>query len=417
MDREDFVENIESAEGCLMDLISNNVVIVSKKEYNGKVKYCQESRVSYSFSKELSKFASLGSKTRKPFNQHLRSLITINDGEFIDVIPFCQILKLRLLKVLDLSSHKVRYLSTATLKPLNHLKYLAVSTVKFYFHPESHLPHLETLIVNSEWPPMLPASFWETEKLRHFEIWRAEFDFEEDKQGLFEGSSKLENLSILKNIIRFPIDRVDVLSRRCPNIQQLHIEFEYRGDNDSAGSFCLTLENLSQLQILHLSVELPLIVSGLQLPSNLKKLYLKEESFPLLETLVISDLVEIPLSFADIPTLKQIKLIKWYNKSLEASAVRIKEEVEAIDGCDRIVITTQRRITRFSEHRFNEALVTLVRGQSIDLCGRDGMCHLRLTEGMFTISKAKFYQNEPMAAFATSEEGFDLQISGFSPIF
>uniref|UniRef100_M1ANG8 Uncharacterized protein n=1 Tax=Solanum tuberosum TaxID=4113 RepID=M1ANG8_SOLTU len=433
---EDFVENIESAEGYLMDLISSNVVMVSKKEYNGKVKYCQvhdvvlhfcleksreewfilavkghcsqlqpfewkESRVSYSFSKELSKFASLGSKTRKPFHQHLRSLITINDGEFIDGIPFCQILKLRLLKVLDLSSHKVCYLSTATLKPLNHLKYLAVSTVKFYFHPESHLPHLETLIVNSEWPFMLPASFWEMEKLRHFEIWRAEFDFEEDKQGLFEGSSKLENLMILKNIVRFPIDRVDVLSRKCPNLQQLHIEFECLGYNDSAGSFCLTLENLSQLQILHLSVDLPLIVSGLQLPSNLNKLVLietrienltsflegllsleylqlcdcvqirdwclgdvtfhklkllklvflsisrwnaSEESFPLLETLVISgckNLVEIPLSFADIPTLKQIKLIKWYNKSLEASAVRIKEEVEAIEGCDRIVITTQ----------------------------------------------------------------------------
>ncbi|KAK4732065.1 hypothetical protein R3W88_025053 [Solanum pinnatisectum] len=69
-----------------------------------------------------------------------------------------------------------------------------------------------------------------------------------------------------------------------------------------------------------------------------------EESFPLLETLVISgckNLMEIPLSFADIPTLKQIKLIRRYNKSLEASAVRIKEEVEAIEGCDRIVITTQ----------------------------------------------------------------------------
>ncbi|KAG5568200.1 hypothetical protein H5410_064787 [Solanum commersonii] len=340
---EHFVENIESVEGYLMDLISSNVVMVSKKEYNGKVKYCQvhdvvlhfcleksredrfilavkghcnqlqpfewkESRVSYNFSKELSKFASLRSKTRKPFHQHLRSLITINDGEFIDGIPF------------------------STLKPLNHLKYLAVSTVIFYFHPESHLPHLETLIVNSEWPFMLPASFWETKKLRHFDIWRAEFDFEEDKQGLFEGSSKLENLSILKNIVRFPIDRVHVLLRRCPNLQQLHIEFEYRGDNDSAGDCCLgdvTFHKLKLLKLVFLSIS---------------RWNAAEESFPLLETLVISgckNLVEIPLSFADIPTLKQIKLIRWYNKSLEASAVRIKEEVEAIEGCDRIVITTQ----------------------------------------------------------------------------
>ncbi|KAL3360195.1 hypothetical protein AABB24_016608 [Solanum stoloniferum] len=64
-----------------------------------------------------------------------------------------------------------------------------------------------------------------------------------------------------------------------------------------------------------------------------------EESFPLLETLVIKkcdDLEEIPLSFADIPSLKQIKLIGSWKVSMEASAVRIREEVEEIEGCDRI---------------------------------------------------------------------------------
>lgn len=30
---------------------------------------------------------------------------------------------------------------------------------------------------------LLPASFWEIEKLRHVEITEAEFDLEEDKQG------------------------------------------------------------------------------------------------------------------------------------------------------------------------------------------------------------------------------------------
>ncbi|KAM3249947.1 hypothetical protein P3L10_011717 [Capsicum annuum] len=110
---EEFVQDIESAEDCLMNLISSNVVMVSNREYNGKVKYCQVhdvvlhfcleksieenfmlavkghliqfqpsewkgSRVSFSFSKELSKFTSLVSKTGKPFHQHLRSLITTN---------------------------------------------------------------------------------------------------------------------------------------------------------------------------------------------------------------------------------------------------------------------------------------------------------------------------------------------------
>ncbi|WMV48550.1 hypothetical protein MTR67_041935 [Solanum verrucosum] len=443
---EGFVENTESgrlmeeeAEGYLMDLISSNVVMLSKRSYNGKVKYCQVhdivhhfclkksraenfmvavkghasqlqpydwkgSRLSFSFSKEHSKLSSLVSITLKPFHQHLRSLITTNQGNFMDVIPISQISELRLLKVLELSSFSVDFLSLATFKPLNQLKYLAVWAEKLYFHPESHLPHLETLIVknNRSNIQVLQVSFWEMEKLRHVEIDIAKFD----EQGIFEGSSKLENLRILKNV-RFPIeevDMVDVLLRRCPNLQQLDITFE--NDEESAEPFCPKLENLTHLQKLQLSFLHPHILSGLQLPSNLNKLLLNgmymetavpfiaglpsleylqleeewystegepifpqvrewclgditfhnlkvlklvdlcisrwdasEESFPLLETLVIkkcSDLEEIPLSFADIPSLKQIKLIFCYNKSLQASAVRIKKEVEEIEGCDRI---------------------------------------------------------------------------------
>ncbi|KAH0640705.1 hypothetical protein KY290_037936 [Solanum tuberosum] len=478
---EGFVENTESAEDYLMDLISSNVVMVSKKEYNGKVKYCQvhdvvlhfcleksrkekfmlavkgnrsqfqpcdwkERRVRFNQTrnpkhrslvngrivqehfnfaslrsktwkpcdwkesqpnpkhgnlvigrkvKEHSKFASLG--TRKPFHQQLRSLIT--NGEYFDGIPFFQVHKLRLLKVLDLSSHRVYKLS-ASFKPLNHLKYLAVFAIKFDFHPESHMPHLETLIVNNDWENIvvLPTSFWEMEKLRYVEIEYAEFD----KQGVIEGTSKLENLRILKNIFRFPIDSVDVLSRRCPNLQQLHIRFG--DDNCSAESFCLTLKNLSQLQKLRLTSKWRRTVFGLQLPSNLKMLVLSgtdignliaglqsleylqlqdvyfppseewclgditfpklkvlklaashilrwdisEESFPLLETLVIrgcKNLEEIPLSFADIPTLKQIKLIDC-NKSLEDSAERIKKDVEENEGNDRIDLIIEQKYSQ-----------------------------------------------------------------------
>ncbi|XP_049364223.1 putative late blight resistance protein homolog R1A-3 [Solanum verrucosum] len=426
---EDLVENIKSAEDYLMDLISSNVVMVSKREHNGKVKYChvhdvvfhfclvksreekfmltvkgqfqpldrKGSRVSFSCSEEHS-------KTQKHFHQHLRSLITTNRGKSNDGIPFCQISQLRLLKVLDLSSHSVDRLSSATFKPLYHLKYLAVLADEFYFHPESHLLHLETLIVKNDWIHivLLPTSFWEMEKLRHVEIYNAKFD----EQGMFEGSSKLENLRILRNV-RFPtkeIDRVNVLLKRCPNLHQLHIGFW--GIVDSGEPFCPKLENLMQLQVLRLFFPWTIIVSGLQLPSNIKKLillgtgiesvisfivglprleYLKledvdfteneprslewflrditfhklkflklvnlnisrwdtsEESFPLLETLVVKrcdNLEEIPLSFADIPTLKQIKLIYYKNESLKASVVKIKENVEENEGNDRIDLIT-----------------------------------------------------------------------------
>ncbi|XP_049369994.1 putative late blight resistance protein homolog R1B-16, partial [Solanum verrucosum] len=446
---EGFVQNIESAEGYLTDLISSNVVMVSRRRYNGKVKVCEvhdvvlhfcleksreenfmravkghysqlqpfewkESRVSVSFSNELSKFVSPSTKTREPFHQHLRSLITTN-GSVIGTHVF----KVGLLKVLDLSSHRMPHFSSATLKPLIHLKYLAVSTNEFYCHPESHLPHLETLLVRglSKFT-VLPSSFWKIEKLRHVEIGTDEF--ENNKQRIFEESSKLENLRILRGV-EFPFDQgdsADVLLCRCPNLQELDITF--KGDKSisvdtswvDSPDICLKLESLTELQILRVSFQWSILLSGLQLPSNLKKLVLRgtslfsfyiestisviaelpnleylqlrvdpyscyksnelclrhitfhklkvlklvklrvstwdasEESFPLLETLVIKDSKqpkEIPLSFADIPTLKQIKLIRCNNKFLEASAMKIKEEVEAIEGCDRIDLIIKKK--------------------------------------------------------------------------
>ncbi|KAF3682979.1 putative late blight resistance protein -like protein R1B-14 isoform 2 [Capsicum annuum] len=165
-----FVQNRESgrsleeaAEGYLMDLVSSNVVMASRRRYNGKVKYCQVydvvlhfclrksgedkfmlpvkghysqfqpfdwkgSRVVFSFSEELNKFATLGFNTRMPFHHHLRSLITTNRGRFYNWNPFPQVSEVRLLKVLDLSSLDVVDLSSATLNPLIHLKYLSART-------------------------------------------------------------------------------------------------------------------------------------------------------------------------------------------------------------------------------------------------------------------------------------------------
>ncbi|PHU21234.1 hypothetical protein BC332_06341 [Capsicum chinense] len=206
-------------------------------------------------------------------------------------------------------------------------------------------------------------------------------------QRIFEESSKLENLRILKKV-KF---------QRCANLQELNITF--LGDLCSPGT-CIKLEHRTQLQILHLSIGSSRVVPELLLPSKLMKLELRwarigstisviaglpnleylqltdlnfiqsekwclgvafhnlkvlklawlsisewdasEDSFPQLETLVIKGcdkLNAIPFSFVDIPKLQQIKLVNCMNKSLEASAVKIKEEVSDIEGCDRIDIT------------------------------------------------------------------------------
>ncbi|PHT39440.1 hypothetical protein CQW23_23013 [Capsicum baccatum] len=218
----------ETAEGYLMELISSNVVMISTREDNDRVEYCQVHDIVLHFCLEKSreeKFMqsvklqfrpSDGNKhqisldwkansagiTQRSFHQNLRSLIMNNAGEFANLDPFGLASKLRLLKVLDLSYIRVRDSSSATLEPLIHLKYLAVFTDKFYFHRESHLLHLETLIVKClPNHTSLPGSFWRMEKLRHVEISKAGFDLRNNKLGIFEESSKLENLRILRGVV------------------------------------------------------------------------------------------------------------------------------------------------------------------------------------------------------------------------
>nr|XP_016511975.1 PREDICTED: late blight resistance protein R1-A-like isoform X2 [Nicotiana tabacum] len=65
-----------------------------------------------------------------------------------------------------------------------------------------------------------------------------------------------------------------------------------------------------------------------------------EASFPVLEKLVIRScekLQEIPSSFADIQTLKLIRL-RGCKKSVKKSALNIKKEVEDITGCDSLQV-------------------------------------------------------------------------------
>ncbi|KAF3648680.1 hypothetical protein FXO37_19332 [Capsicum annuum] len=52
------------------------------------------------------------------------------------------------------------------------------------------------------------------------------------------------------------------------------------------------------------------------------------------------ELEEIPFSFGDILTVKQIKLIRCDNKTLEASALKIKNDIEENEGCDRVDLIT-----------------------------------------------------------------------------
>nr|XP_016459940.1 PREDICTED: putative late blight resistance protein homolog R1B-16 [Nicotiana tabacum]XP_016459941.1 PREDICTED: putative late blight resistance protein homolog R1B-16 [Nicotiana tabacum] len=81
---------------------------------------------------------------------------------------------------------------------------------------------------------------------------------------------------------------------------------------------------------------------------NLRGVYMdewrsSEASFPVLEKLVIrrcEKLQEIPSSFADIQTLKLIRL-SGCMKSVEDSALNIKKEVEDMTGCDSLQVQVE----------------------------------------------------------------------------
>ncbi|KAK6787301.1 hypothetical protein RDI58_015826 [Solanum bulbocastanum] len=69
-----------------------------------------------------------------------------------------------------------------------------------------------------------------------------------------------------------------------------------------------------------------------------------EESFPVLEKLVISgcsDLKEIPPSFADIPTLRLIQLTNCID-SLGVSAMNIRRDIEENTGCDSFQVVIEK---------------------------------------------------------------------------
>ncbi|PHT39211.1 hypothetical protein CQW23_22784 [Capsicum baccatum] len=197
-----FVQNIEesgrleeTAEGYLNDLISSNVVMVSGRSYNGKVKYCQvhdvvlhfclnksreekfmlavkgnanrfqssswkDRRVSFNFTDEQ---FSLGSKT---FRQRLRSVIMTHEGDSCDR-KSSQLSDMRLVKVLYLNCPRDADIFSDIFRPLIHLKYLAVDSI-FNHDWVLNLPHLETLIVRKSVHEE-PMKFWKMEKLRHVE--------------------------------------------------------------------------------------------------------------------------------------------------------------------------------------------------------------------------------------------------------
>ncbi|XP_047261822.1 putative late blight resistance protein homolog R1B-17, partial [Capsicum annuum] len=109
----------------------------------------------------------------------------------------------------------------------------------------------------------------------------------------------------------------------------------FDSDNDKPAN----LENLSTLSSAAEQIHFP----RLDVLNKLERVYAvtADESFPVLEELVISDcyeLIEIPKSFGDIASLKSIFV--WESFQLEKSALKIKKYVEEMTGKDELKMET-----------------------------------------------------------------------------
>ncbi|KAF3635098.1 putative late blight resistance protein -like protein R1A-3-like [Capsicum annuum] len=400
---EEFVPNIgtlkqeETSMSCLSDLVSRNLVVLSKTRGSGEMKCCivpdqvrefcltkiKEEKFMQHVGKRLCMYIpdtmTSDFKERKSFGISQASLECIAHPKFSiskkkNLFPLLN--NFRLIRVLHLLDFYLDDSWAAAFQSLTHLRYLAIFVKAFHFKWVSHLVHLQTLGVRSSYIMMSPA-IWKLEKLRHVDINEFPIRWADGERVKFEEPTDvvLHNMKTLGTCSMSVADMTPKFWNKFPNLEQLRLHIDELGDVPYySDSRLMTLEMFpSRLRNLSLSETFLTdeIVSSIAKLQHLETLKLSEiyftgkkdwdlsdktferlkflklhrvfmthwycldESFPELEYLVIkscSKLEEIPLSFADVPTLRLIKVTDC-SKSVGDSALKIEKEMEEY-GCE-----------------------------------------------------------------------------------
>ncbi|XP_009622003.1 putative late blight resistance protein homolog R1C-3 isoform X1 [Nicotiana tomentosiformis] len=249
---EEFVVNVdtenmeEASRFCLNDLLKRSLVMVSRRRINGDIECCTLHDVVREFClRKLAeeKFMQL-TVPYNPYDQHLypqesRLCIYIHDdlvnqldhsAYMLDEIPMLEskytkcfgecprslefiahpkfntwnrsnplplLVKLRLVRVLNLMKVELPSSWATSVQSLTHLRYLEIFVEEFDFKWISHLHELQTLVVDSvQFLRTSPAAIWKMMKLRHVNINRLTSVWEDNDGAIFEESSTtmLENL-------------------------------------------------------------------------------------------------------------------------------------------------------------------------------------------------------------------------------
>ncbi|PHU02070.1 hypothetical protein BC332_27321 [Capsicum chinense] len=392
----------ERSEKHLKELVSRNLVVVSKTRANGEMKCCiildqvrefclakiKEEKFMQHIGKSLCMYIqdtmTSDFKERESFGISQASFQFIAHPKFSisktkNLFPLLN--NFRLIRVLHLLDFYLDNSWAAACQSLTHLRYLAIFVKVFHFKWVSHLVHLQTLGVRSSYIMISPA-IWKLEKLRHVDINEFPIRWADGERVKFEEPTDvvLHNMKTLGTCSMSVADMTPKFWNKFPNLEQLRLHIDEFGDVPYySDSRLMTLEMFpSRLRNLSLSETFLTdeIVSSIAKLQHLETLKLSEiyftgekhwdlgdkmfeelrvlklhrvfmtewicseESFPVLECLVIrscSKLEEIPTSFADIQTLRLIKVIDCSN-SVGDSALLINQYVEEMCGEDLLQV-------------------------------------------------------------------------------
>ncbi|KAF3666147.1 putative late blight resistance protein -like protein R1B-23-like [Capsicum annuum] len=401
------------AEYYLENLIGRNLVMVSKKSSDGKIKACRIHDLLLDYCRLKAKMenflqwikgkniADPSSFARQKHKMSRRLCLYFEGDNLVEWSSIClAVQSFHLMKSRHIASSSIGCTSFT----FNNFKFLRVLDMEFTIidsFPEaltclryaavriaedsslsfsSNLWNLETLIVKGIGGRVsLPDTLWKMVKLRHLHIYSRAMFTKPNVQMFVESSPKMDVLRTLASAWFSCVEDADNILANTPNLQKLRCEV-LRCDG-----FFPAFNNLTKLEVLKFSCGPAYTWSTeLKLPPNLKKLTLSsgrifslnqvatlprlavlkllqvitksdvwevtreqfpqikflklqdpdiskwnvaDDAFPCLEHLVLRKcqyLEEIPSSFADMATLKSIKVLEC-NDSLVESAKDIQE--------------------------------------------------------------------------------------------
>ncbi|KAM3288182.1 putative late blight resistance protein R1B-23 isoform X1 [Capsicum chacoense] len=294
------------AEDYMDNLVERNLVMVSKRSFDGKIKAChihdlikgnEVFHLSHVFPPKYKtpQCLSLQSQCNNVekwclWFSHVKSF-QFREARKIafSLIDHASYIfnSFKFLRVLDLEFTIIDFLP----QELTLLRYLVFRTAKDMLLLPANLWNLETLIVQGmNGRVSLPDTIWKMVKLRHLHIYDQAFFTLNSTQEISESTSKMDDLQTLASAYFSCMDNADKILAKMPNLRKLRCEVL-----KFTGSFTAFM-NLAKLKMLKISSGPTFtLINQLKIPSHLKKLTLSNFRINLNEVTTLSNLQVLKL--------------------------------------------------------------------------------------------------------------------------